>query len=254
MRPERRYTNGIAVERRSVNGVEVPILRGHAAVFGEWTTLYESRSWVWREVVRPGAFAAAIAERQDVRGLFNHDPNFVLGRTSSNTLQIREDARGLLSEYEVLDSQTIRDLVITPVQRQDITGQSFAFLPRNDGTEVITRKEDGSVVYETPGERVTYRKDERDRIVEERELLSVDLFDVSVVTYPAYTGSDVSARNATLVMRGMVPDFEPEARLKEARSRFDVHTLPDAERDRRRRRSQVLMDLDLKLAEAGSRA
>lgn len=251
MRPERRFTSGIAVERRSVEGVEVPILRGHAAVFDEWTTLYQSRYWVWREVVRPGAFAAAISERQDVRGLFNHDPNFILARTVSDTLRLREDARGLLAEYELLDSPTIRDLVIGPIQRGDVSGQSFAFLPRNEGEETYTRKEDGSVVYELPGERVTYRMN-GDQLIEERELLSANLYDVSPVVYPAYAGTDLALRGAGRDVRAIVPNFEPEARLAEARSRFGADTLSDA--DRRRRRSQLMMDLDLRLAEASSRA
>lgn len=239
MQPERRFTSASArVERRAVDGVEVPVLRGHAAVFDQWTTLYEGRYWTWKEVVRRGAFASAIAERQDVVGLFNHDRNYVLARTSSGTLALEEDARGLADSYELLDSQSNRDLVIGPVERGDISGQSFAFLPRNKGDEVVTRREDGSVLIERPGERVTLRM-EGDLLIEERELLSVDLFDVSVVTTPAYSGTDVGLRSA------MIGPFNPEARTAEARTLLDTV-------GRRRRRSLLLMDLDLRLAGAGA--
>ena len=232
MQPERRFaSSGTRIERRAVDGVEVPVLRGHAAVFDQWTTLYEGRYWVWREVIRPGAFATAIAERQDVVGLFNHDANHVLARTASRTLVLEQDDRGLADTMELLDSQTNRDLVIGPVERGDISGQSFAFLARNDGKEVITRNDDGTIIVERSGERITLRE-EKDRTIEEREILSVDLFDVSVVTRPAYGGTDVALRS--------MPSFDPEARAKSARAHFDG----------RRRRRSILMDFDLRLAEA----
>lgn len=195
--PERRLiaAGSLRVERRAAgDGPGRPRIVGHAAVFDRWTTLYEGRYWTWREVVRPGAFRRAIAARQDVRALLNHDPNYVLGRSTAGTLTLSEDSIGLLSETDPPDTQTVRDLVLTPIERGDISGMSFAFgVHKGDGSRVVEEK-DGVVTITTPGERVTIRED-GDRTIEERELLDLDLFDVSPVTYPAYDDTDVSLRS-----------------------------------------------------------
>lgn len=194
---ERRFVAlaGLAIQKRAKgDGSESSLIVGHASVFDQWTTLYEGRYWTWREVIRPGAYARAIKEQQDVRALFNHDPNFVLGRTTSGTLALREDKVGLWSETEPPESQMVRDLVLTPIGRADISGMSFAFEVPRKGERKITEHEDGSEVIETPYERVTLRY-EGERLIEEREILDVDLFDVSPVTYPAYEGTDVALRS-----------------------------------------------------------
>jgi HK97 family phage prohead protease len=165
---------------------------GHAAVFDRWTTLYEGESLVWREIVRPGAFREAITARQDVASLFNHDSNYVLGRTTSGTLVLTEDATGLLTDTDPPDTQTIRDLVLSPIARRDITQMSFAFQVRR-AEETTTVGKEGVTVMDNGGERIT-RWFEGNQQHEDRELLSVDLFDISPVTYPAYKDTDVALR------------------------------------------------------------
>lgn len=167
---------GLGLETREEGDLVVPIMRGHASVFDSWTTLYEGTYLTYREIIRPGAYADAIREAQDVRLLFNHDPTYVLARTISGTLKLSEDERGLLAIGELLDSPTIRDLVIGPVKRGDITGMSFGFTVRPGGE---TRTE-----YEHDG-----------RTYVDRELTALNLFDVSVVTYPAYRDTDVNIRS-----------------------------------------------------------
>lgn len=164
---------------------------GYASVFDEWTTLYEGRYYTWREIIRPGAFTNALKEGQDVRSLFNHDPNFVLGRTRSGTLALSQDATGLLSRTDAPDTQTIRDLVIGPIERGDVTGMSFAFCPRSSDQVVTTEGPEGTFVQDRGGIRITVRY-EGDRRFEDWEVLDADLFDVSPVTYPAYEGTDCS--------------------------------------------------------------
>lgn len=192
---KRFFATAPRIERRAVGEgeQEQSLLVGHAAVFDQWTTLYEGRYWTWREIVRPGAFRRAIAERQDVRALFNHDPNFVLGRVRSNTLELEEDGVGLMSRTLFPGTQTIRDLVVSPVERDDVTGMSFAFQPRRGDKVIEQLQDDGTRVIESVGERITIRV-QGERRIEERELLDLDLFDVSVVTYPAYGGTDVDLR------------------------------------------------------------
>ncbi len=199
--PERRAHIGARPEIREATDGTPSTLVGHASVFDQWTTLYEGRYWVWREIVRPGAYANAIRDKQDVRALFNHDPNLVLGRTASGTLDLEEDNAGLMTRTVLPDTQTIRDLVVAPIRRGDVTGMSFAFSVRKGGTQTRTENPDGSIVLENGGERVTIRR-EGDVEYEDRELLDLDIFDISPVTYPAYEGTDVAARSR------MVPDME----------------------------------------------
>lgn len=181
---------GLRVERRAEGAT--PLIVGHASVFDKWTTLYEGRYYVWREIVRPGAYRNALAEGQDVRALFNHDANFLLGRTRSGTLRLAEDATGLLSETDPPDTQLVRDLVLAPIGRGDLSGMSFAFMVRR-GDQVVTTEADGVTVINSGGQRVTIRE-EGERTIEERELLDLNLFDVSPVTYPQYEQTDVALR------------------------------------------------------------
>ncbi len=170
---ELRFTSsGLRVERRAD---ESPKIVGHAAVFDQWTTLYRGRYWTLREIVRPGAFRNALLERQDVRALFNHDANCVLGRSASGTCRLAEDATGLAVEIDPPDTQVARDLLVS-LARGDISGMSFAFRVRPNGDKTTTVAQD-------------------DMETDDRELLDLDLFDVSIVTVPAYPQTDVAIRS-----------------------------------------------------------
>ena len=144
-----------------------PLIRGYAAVFNQ---LSEDLGG-FREQLATGAFSDAMAN-SDVRALVNHDPNMVLGRNKAGTLTMREDAAGLYVEITPPDTQAARDLV-TSMQRGDINQMSFAFtVAREDQT--WTRDGTG------PWLR-TIKKVSR-------------LYDVSVVTYPAYQQTTAAAR------------------------------------------------------------
>ena len=123
------------------------------------------------EVIRAGAFARAIAE-DDVRALWNHDDNFVLGRTKSGTLRLSEDAEGLRIEIELPDTTWARDLYKS-IERGDVDQMSFAFRVVKDAW--------------------TQREGETPDVL--RELLEVRLYDVSPVTYPAYLDTEVKVRD-----------------------------------------------------------
>jgi uncharacterized protein len=144
------------------------MIRGHAAVFNQLSDDLGG----FREQVAPGAFSEAI-QKDDVRALFNHDPNFVLGRNLSKTLRLSEDARGLAIEIDPPETQLVNDLVIAPMERGDINQMSFAFSIRPGGQD--------------------WAKDDSGQNI--RTLKRVRLYDISPVTYPAYPQTDVGMRS-----------------------------------------------------------
>lgn len=184
---ERRFfaLEGLTVEQRDAGP---PVIRGHAAVFSQ---LSEDLGG-FREQVAPGAFADAI-EQDDVRALFNHDPNFILGRNRAKTLRMKEDATGLAVEIDAPDTPTIRDLVLAPMQRGDITQMSFGFTVRPNGQN--------------------WAKDDEGRTI--RTLTKLRLFDVSPVVFPAYPATDVAVR----ALRAWSETIQPVSPAKLIRAR-----------------------------------
>jgi hypothetical protein len=165
MKAERRFYPGSKLELRAA-GEGLPKIVGHCAVFN---SLSEDLGG-WREQIAPGAFSGAIAEPDDVRALFNHDEDYVLGRNLSGTLKLSEDGTGLFMEVDPPDATWARDLIVS-IQRGDISGQSFSFRCENDTWEKMP---DGTIL---------------------RTLLEVELFDVGPVTYPAYRAATVGVRS-----------------------------------------------------------
>lgn len=164
---ERRYFTcaDLVIEQRAADGgTAVPVIRGHAAVFNQ---LSEDLGG-WREQIAPGAFAEAI-KVDDVRALWNHNADIVLGRNRAGTLTLQEDVLGLLVEINPPDTQQARDLVVS-IQRGDVNQMSFGFSVRPNGQN-WGQGDAGNYV---------------------RTLTSVRLFDVSPVTYPAYPQTDVA--------------------------------------------------------------
>jgi len=140
-------------------------IKGHAAVFDK---LSEDLGG-FREKIASGAFAKTI-KKSDIRALFNHDPNYVLGRNKAGTLTLEEDEKGLAIEIDPPDTSYAKDLMVS-IERGDITQMSFAFKTIKDSWA---------------------NQDKKESI---RTLEEVDLFDVSPVTYPAYPQTDVKVRS-----------------------------------------------------------
>jgi len=143
-----------------------PVIEGHAAVFN-----HKADIWGFTEEVAPGAFTEAIT-RDDVRALFNHDPNYVLGRNRAKTLELREDAKGLFISNRPPDTQWARDLLVS-IQRGDINQMSFGFRTIEDEWKTLDS-------------------------VPHRTIKKVELFDVSPVTFPAYPQTDVGVAMRSL--------------------------------------------------------
>lgn len=169
---ERRFTNQAAdvqLETRQ-DGTEGNI-SGYSAVYyrkGDDSTEYH----LWDgavERIMSGAFDRAIKEKDDVRGLFNHDPSQILGRTTAGTMKLTSDKIGLRYDIDAGDTTVARD-VKEHIRRGDVTGSSFAFKVTNE-----TWRSDGDT--------------------EVREINEVQMFDSGPVTYPAYEGTSAAVRN-----------------------------------------------------------
>ncbi len=183
---ERRYVPSAARKitlRERADGA-LPLITGYASVFyragvpGTEYVMWERDKYGPRIVERimPTAFDKAIKD-DDVRGLYNHDSAIVLGRSTAGTLRLSVDAVGLRYEIDPPETQAARDL-ISSLRRGDITGSSFAFVPRENVFRSV-RSEDGQEVIE--------------EIIERHD---VQLFDVGPVTYPAYPGSTAGVRSS----------------------------------------------------------
>src|SRR4051812_15119539 len=111
-----------ALERRTVAAPDLRITAdGPQRIFGH-AALFDSPSQDlggFREQIRPGAFADSL-KHDDVRALFNHDPNIILGRNRAGTLVLTEDQQGLGIEISPPDTQAARDLLVS-IERGDIT-------------------------------------------------------------------------------------------------------------------------------------
>lgn len=160
---EREIRAGVPVEIREADDGGLKV-EGYAAVFNQEAGI---GGW-FREVFRPGAFAEAIG-RDDVVFLVNHE-GLPLARTRSNTLSLVEDDHGL-KMTTVLDPEDPDVRAIAgKMRRGDLDKMSIAFSP-----DVQTWDETGEVPL---------------RIIER-----ASLYDVSVVTTPAYGGTEIALRS-----------------------------------------------------------
>lgn len=127
---------------------------------------------LWENVVEriaPGAFVGALERADDVRGLFNHDPNQLLGRTAAGTLELWIEDDGLHYRAKEAQTQVWRD-VAEHLRRGDVDGSSFSFEVTEERWEKL---EDGRTV---------------------RWLDAVKLYDVGPVTFPAYAATSAGSR------------------------------------------------------------
>lgn len=154
------------------------MITGYAAVFNSKTSI---GGW-FDEIIEPGAFARSLSENGDIRALFNHNWDNVLGRTKSGTLRLEEDERGLKFEIELPNTSVGRDLAES-MARGDINQCSFGFW--------ITE------------ENWDYNVEPALRIIKE-----VELYEISVVSIPAYDDTEAS------LVRGKEIGKEVEQRTK----------------------------------------
>ncbi len=157
-------TRSLPVEFQTREDGGEKYIEGYFSVFNSNYTLWPGAT----ESVAPGAFSDALAG--DVRALVDHETRLVLGRTAAGTLELREDSRGLWGRVMVNPDDTDAMNLYARVQRGDVSQCSFGFEILDEDTEY---RDDGTVHW-------TIRK--------------VRLYEVSVVTFPAYEETGVAAR------------------------------------------------------------
>ena len=155
----------VNIEQR--DGTTEMRIGGYAAMFEK-----EYDLGAFTEVIRSGAFNAA--DMADVVALFNHDGNYVLGRTTSGTLELAVDDVGL--RYSVVLPESPQGMsVYESIRRGDITQSSWAFIVETQGWKP---------------------KGEEGRDINLREITGIKkVYDVSPVTYPANPDTTVAARS-----------------------------------------------------------
>lgn len=140
-------------------------LEGYFAVFDKIYRLWDGAT----ESIAPGAFSDCLSD--DVRALFNHNHDIVLGRTSAGTLELKQDNYGLWGRVQINREDSDAMNAYRRIARGDITGCSFGFDIKEQKTDY---KEDGSVHW-----LITKIS---------------PLYEISPCTFPAYEDTTITAR------------------------------------------------------------
>ncbi len=167
--PERRYLEATDLRVITGEGMRQKLV-GHAIVFN---TLSEPLMF-FREQIAPEAVDRTLNERIDMRALIDHETSKLMGRLTAGTLRVKKDQRGLLVEIDPPDTSYSRD-ALESVRRGDLTGMSFAFriMPGGDQWDEST---------DPPTRTVT----------------DMRVSEVSIVTFPAYSTTDVDVAQRSL--------------------------------------------------------
>ncbi|MBZ9741018.1 MULTISPECIES: HK97 family phage prohead protease [unclassified Mesorhizobium] len=164
------------------------VISGYAVRFGDITTIAD-----FRERIAPGAFTRTLRQAPDVVMLLDHDSGRVLGRTSSGSLTLQEDATGLYFSLDVDSSTPEGQTAIGTVARRDVRGCSFGFYVRSES-------------WQDDGDSLPLRTIE-----------DVDLYEITLTAFPAYettsaslSGRSGSVRRAEAAMRkqGIAPSTD----------------------------------------------
>jgi uncharacterized protein len=175
---ERRFISG---EFRVDESTGKKTIRGYAAKYNSLSNDLGG----FREMLAPGCFAGCLTD--DIRGLLNHDPNLILGRTKAGTMRVMDTPEGLMYEIDLPDTTAANDLSVS-MARGDIDQSSFAFALNPDDSD-----SDEWMWSEDAGMIRTVRK-------------VAALYDCSPVTYPAYEAS-----TSAVYQRALFPNGIPAA-------------------------------------------
>ena len=189
MKQERRTFTGTVIARAEGEGMP-KIIGGIAAVINSVTDL-----GYFEEVIEQGAFDNALSKQYDIRCLFNHEADLILGRTTAGTCSVFVNGDGNLEYTWVPDYDNPTHMsVVRSIMRGDITQSSFAF----------TIKEQ------------SWSESEKYGSMGKRSIKTIeDLYDVSPVTYPAYQDTEADARSV-VALRDQEREIEEAKRSQAA--------------------------------------
>lgn len=201
---ELRTWNFFDPETRVEDGEKGLVLRGKGAVFNRWYNVGG-----FREQVSPTAFNKTLKDHPDIRGMFNHDPNFLLGRTKSETMRLSVDERALNYEIDIDRDDSQAMSVAAKIRRGDVDGSSMAFMAVKDTWEE--------------------EKDSSGKVTRiSRTLEEVRLIETGPVVFPASPTTSVKVRSA-FYGSGARIDYEHLASIIVKRQ-SGMPLLPDDER------------------------
>lgn len=175
---------------------ETPTISGYAIRFDAETSIGEC----FREVVRYESVPDNVQE-MDIRALWNHNSDMPLGRTKNGTLTLEKDVDGLRFAITPPDTTWGRD-AIESVKRGDVSGMSFGFYTKKDAWI----NETGQMPL--------------------RELLDIEIIEVSPVTFPAYSATSANVRSAEDILQTM-PEKQPspDVQISHMRNQLKIKIL-----------------------------
>ena len=189
MKQERRTFTGTVIARAEGEGMP-KVIGGIAAVINSVTDL-----GYFEEVIEQGAFDNALSKEYDIRCLFNHEAELILGRTTAGTCSVFVNGDGNLEYTWIPDYENPTHMsVVRSIMRGDITQSSFAFTIKEQSWSESEK-------YGSMGKRSI-------RTIE-------DLYDVSPVTYPAYQDTEADARSI-VALRDQEREIEEAKRSQAA--------------------------------------
>ncbi len=207
LNPDREMRIFRLAELRVDGGEADPVIEGRAVVYNQ-----PSVDMGFIETIEPGFFEGVLDG--DTRALFNHDSNYVLGRTGPKTLELQDGSEGLDVRIRPPKTAVVNDLVLEPMRRGDIDQMSFSWRTKPDGD--VWRIEDGKM----------YRTLKRGGCAE--------LYDVSVVTFPAYPQTSVQVRSKVSELQSQLQSAGRQAPVA------DEAVLAQVRQTHRRRRLQLI--------------
>lgn len=172
---------------------------GQEVVVG-YGSIFNSRSenlGNFYEYISPTAISQETIEKSDTRALINHDANLILARQSAGTLDLSVDEKGLRYSFSIPETSYGKDLAIN-MKNGNISQSSFAFTVAEDEWST---DEDGNDI---------------------RTITSIDrLYDVAVVTYPAYSQAD---SDLVVAQRGLAM-YKEKQEIKEEENDLVMRSL-----------------------------
>lgn len=161
-----KHTRSLNTELQTRNNEDNLTIEGYFAVFNSETELWTNAF----EEIDKTAFNSSL--KRDIRALINHDTTLVLARTKSKTLELTVDEKGLYGKVKINKNDSEAMNLYERVKRGDVDQCSFGF--------------------EVTDEEVEYREDESVKWT----IKDLNLFEVSVCTFPAYEATGVQARHS----------------------------------------------------------